>query len=147
MIHRLIPRLIKFLDNPVVHIMYTPSAEVLQLRSDLEAANETIAQLRLDLKHLESKFMMSAELNLVYMDLLNQHGIPHRHLRQGDSLDPVIATESSVTVVCECAAVLESYLPALLDGLEHIYSLGLFTVGVACAGTVCLILYGVIGKI
>lgn len=81
MIHRLIPQLIKFLDDPVVHVMYTPSSEVLQLRSDLAAANETIAQLRLDLKHLESKFMMSAELNLVYMDLLNQHGIPHRHLR------------------------------------------------------------------
>lgn len=43
--------------------------------------------------------------------------------------------------------MLESYLPALLDGLEHIYSLGLFTVGVACAGTVCMILYSVMGKI
>lgn len=81
MIHRLIPQLIVFLQNPVVHIKYTPSDEVLQLRSDLDAANNTIAQLRRDLKYMESKFVMSSELNLVYMDLLNQHGIPHRHLR------------------------------------------------------------------
>lgn len=55
--------------------------------------------------------------------------------------------ESTTTVVCECSKVLEQYLPALLDGLEHIYTLGLFIVGVAVAGTVCAILYNVIGKI
>lgn len=58
-----------------------------------------------------------------------------------------VVTESVTTVVCECSAVLESYLPALLDALEHIYALGLFTVGCAAAGTVCVILYSVIGKI
>lgn len=58
-----------------------------------------------------------------------------------------VVTESVTTVVCECSTVLQSYLPALLDALEHLYVLGLFTVGCVAAGTVCAILYGVIGKI
>lgn len=81
MIHRLVPQLIRFLSDPVIHIRYTPSDEVLQLRSELEEANASIKQLTKDLKSIESKFVMVSELNLVYMDLLNQHGIPHRHLR------------------------------------------------------------------
>ena len=62
-------------------------------------------------------------------------------------MESEVITESVTTVVCECSAVLESYLPALLEGLEHLYTLGLFTVAVAVAGTVCVILYGVLGKI
>lgn len=81
MIHRLVPQLLRFLQDPVIHIRYTPSDEVLRLRSELDEANASISQLRKDLKFMESKFVMVSELNLVYMDLLNQHGIPHRHLR------------------------------------------------------------------
>lgn len=84
MIRRLIPALLDFLRTPEIHITVTPSDEVLQLRSDLDAANAMIAQLRADLKRMEGKFVMASELNLVYMDLLNQHGIKHRHLRNGD---------------------------------------------------------------
>ena len=57
------------------------------------------------------------------------------------------ADEAVAAVVCECSEVLEQYLPPLLDGIEHIYALGLFIVGIAVAGTVCTILYNVIGKI
>lgn len=51
--------------------------------------------------------------------------------------------EEVTTVVCECS----EYLPAVLDALEHIYALGLYTVALAGAGTVCLVLYGVLSKI
>lgn len=84
MIRRLIPVLMDFLRAPEIHITVTPSDEVQQLRSDLDAANQTIKQLRTDLNRMEGKFVMSSELNLMYMDLLNQHGIKHRHIREGD---------------------------------------------------------------
>lgn len=84
MIRRLIPALLDFLRDPEIHIKVTPSDEVLQLRSDLDAANAEVKQLRTDLKRMEGKFVMASELNLVYMDLLNAHGIKHRHLRSGD---------------------------------------------------------------
>lgn len=84
MMRRLLPALLDFLRNPVINVSVTPSDEVQQLRSDLDAANAMITQLRTDLKRMEGKFVMASELNLVYMDLLNQHGIKHRHLRNGD---------------------------------------------------------------
>lgn len=84
MMRRLLPALLDFLRDPVIQIRVTPSDEVQQLRSDLDAAIAEAEQLRGDLKRMESKFVMASQLNLVYMDLLNQHGIKHRHLRDGD---------------------------------------------------------------
>lgn len=84
MIRRLIPALLEFLRNPVINVSVTPSDEVQQLRSDLDAANQTIKQLRTDLKQIEGQLFMAKELNLIYMDLLNANGIKHRHIREGD---------------------------------------------------------------
>ena len=84
MIRRLIPALLEFLRNPVINVSVTPSDEVQQLRSDLDAANQTIKQLRTDLKQTEGQLFMAKELNLIYMDLLNANGIKHRHIREGD---------------------------------------------------------------
>ena len=84
MMRRLIPALLEFLRNPVINVSVTPSDEVQQLRSDLDAANQTIKQLRTDLKQTEGQLFMAKELNLIYMDLLNANGIKHRHIREGD---------------------------------------------------------------
>ena len=81
MMRRLLPVLLDFLRDPTIKLVVTPSDEVLKLRSDLEAAEANIEQLRRDLKRMESKFIMVSELNLQYMDLLNANGIKHRHLR------------------------------------------------------------------
>ena len=84
MIRRLLPVLMDFLRDPEIHVRVSPSDEMCQLRSDLDAANAQLKQLRGDYKRLEGKFVMASQLNLVYIDLLNEHGIKHRHLREGD---------------------------------------------------------------
>ena len=81
MIHRLIPYLIGFLQHPVIELRMSSSDEVAQLRAELEAVTEKNRELQHDLKILRSKYVMLSELNLSYVDLLNQHGIKHRHLR------------------------------------------------------------------
>lgn len=81
---RLFPAIRAWLQDPWIKIIVTPSDEVVQLREDLAAANAQIRQLRQELGILTGKFSMASEMNLVYMDLLNQHDIQHRHLREGD---------------------------------------------------------------
>ena len=81
---RLFPAIRAWLQDPWIKIIVTPSDEVVQLREDLAAANAQIRQLRQELGIVTGKFSMASEMNLVYMDLLNQHDIKHRHLREGD---------------------------------------------------------------
>lgn len=78
---QLLPLLVQWLQHPVVELRMSPSDEVAQLRAELEAANCKNQELQHDLKVLRSKFVMVSELNMSYIDLLNQHGIKHRHLR------------------------------------------------------------------
>lgn len=81
MIKQLFPLLVHWLQHPVIELRMTPSDEVDQLRSELDAANSKVEELQNDLKVIRSKYVMACELNMSYMDLLNQHGIKHRHLR------------------------------------------------------------------
>ena len=78
---QLLPLLINWFQHPVIELKMTASDEVSQLRSQLDDANDQIARLKHDQQVLRSKYVMACELNMSYIDLLNQHGIKHRHLR------------------------------------------------------------------